>query len=57
MTDLDIIKKIENELSIELEQSRKIEWSSKGYTLNQNGQVTGLAQLRQLKFFSFNFAA
>jgi len=42
MTDLDIIKQIEKELNIKLEKLDEIEFSSKGYTLNQNGQVTGL---------------
>jgi internalin A len=42
MTDLDIIKQIEKELNIKLEKLDKIEWGSRGYTLNQNGQVTGL---------------
>jgi len=41
MTDLDIIKQIEKELNIKLEKLDEIP-EEKGYTLNQNGQVTGL---------------
>lgn len=44
MTDLEIIKQIEKELNVKLEKCNKIEWNRKGYTLNQNGQVTGLDQ-------------
>ena len=42
MTDLDIIKQIEKELNVKLKKLDEIEWDSKGYTLNQNGQVTNL---------------
>jgi internalin A len=42
MTDLDIIKQIEKELNVELKKLNKIVANSIGYTLNQNGQVTGL---------------
>ena len=42
MTDLDIIKQIEKQLNVKLEKLDKIEFGSKGYALNQNGQVTGL---------------
>jgi len=43
MTDLDIVKNIEKELNVKLEKLDKIEWWGRnGYTLNQNGQVTGL---------------
>ena len=41
MTDLDIIKQIEQELNVKLEKVYRIGYG-KGYTLNQNGQVTGL---------------
>ena len=41
MTDLDIIKQIEKELDVKLDKKDEIE-HSKGYTLNENGQVTGL---------------
>ncbi len=42
MTDLDIIKQIEKALNVKLEKLEKIEWDSKGYTINQNKQVIGL---------------
>ena len=42
MTDLDIIKQIEKELNIKLEKLDGMKFGSEGYTLNQNGQVTGL---------------
>ena len=42
MTDLDIIKQIEKELNVKLEKLDEIKWNSKGYTLNQHGQVSGL---------------
>jgi hypothetical protein len=43
MTDLEIIKRIEKELKIKLEKVDIITWTNKGYTLNQNGSVTGLS--------------
>ncbi|MFC1825388.1 leucine-rich repeat domain-containing protein, partial [Thermodesulfobacteriota bacterium] len=45
MTNLDIINQIEKELNVNLKISNKIEYDSKGDTLNQNGQVTGLVLL------------
>jgi hypothetical protein len=42
MSDLKFIKQIEKELNIKLEKLDEISWTSKGYTLNQNGQVIGL---------------
>jgi Leucine-rich repeat (LRR) protein/GTPase SAR1 family protein len=42
MTDLEIIRQIEKKLDVKLNKLDKIEWDSKGYTLNQEGQVTGL---------------
>jgi len=42
MSDLDIIKKIENELKIKFGKLEEIKWDSKGYTLNRNSKVTGL---------------
>ena len=42
MNDLDIIKQIEKELDIELKQLDTIAWNSKGYTVNESEQVTGL---------------
>jgi len=46
MTDLDIIKQIETELNIKLRESGEIGYSpnakAKAYTLNKEGQVTGL---------------
>ena len=43
MTDLDIIKQIEEELKEILVKLNEIERWRKGYTLNQNGQVSGLS--------------
>lgn len=43
MLDLDIIKEIEIELRTKLEELDKIKWNSKGYTLNNNGQVIALS--------------
>lgn len=43
MTDLDIIKQIEKELNIKLKKLDKIKWHKKSYSINQNGQVTGLS--------------
>ncbi|PKK82129.1 MAG: hypothetical protein CVT49_15375, partial [candidate division Zixibacteria bacterium HGW-Zixibacteria-1] len=42
MSDLGIIKQIEKELKIKLERLVKVEWNSKGYTLDEKGKVTGL---------------
>jgi len=42
MTDLEIIRQIEKELNVKLKKLDKIEWRSKGYTLNQEGQVIGI---------------
>ena len=42
MTDLDIIEQIEKKLKVKLEKLDKIEWSSRGYILNSDGQVRGL---------------
>ena len=41
MSDLDIIKQIEKELNIKFEKLEDINYG-RGYTLNQNGQVTGI---------------
>jgi internalin A len=49
MKDLDIIKQIEKELNVELKESDH----KKGYTLNQNGQVTGLC-LKDCKIKNLN---
>jgi GTPase SAR1 family protein len=46
MTDLEIIGQIEKELNVKLEKLDEIKWNNKGYTLNQNGQVTGLGLYR-----------
>ena len=43
MTNLYIIKQIENKLNIKLELLDVINWDSKGYTLNQSEQVTSLS--------------
>ena len=43
MSDLDIIKQIEKELDIALEELETMEWNSKGYIINEKGQVVGLA--------------
>jgi internalin A len=42
MTEIDVLKQLEKELKIELFELDEIEWESIGYTLNRNGQVTGL---------------
>ena len=42
MNDLDIIKQIEKELKVDLEKLDKIKWNSRGYILNQDGQVKDL---------------
>jgi len=36
------IQQIEKELNIKLEKLEKIEWTSKGYMLNEKGHITGL---------------
>ena len=41
MNDLNIIRKIEKELKIELIEVDKI-WCAEGFTRNKNGFVTGL---------------
>ena len=41
MTDLQIIKQIEEELNIKLEEVDEIILHTKGYTINNNGFVTG----------------
>jgi Leucine-rich repeat (LRR) protein len=46
MTDLDLIHQIEKELNVTLEPLDKIKWNSRGYTLNQSGQVAGLGLYR-----------
>jgi len=46
MTDLDIIRQIEKERAVWLEKLDEIVWNRKGYTVNQNGQVTGLGLSR-----------
>jgi len=42
MTDLEIIRQIEKELNVKLKKSDEIEWKSRSYTLNQEGQVIGI---------------
>ena len=42
MIALDILKQIETELNIKLEKSDGIAYFSKAYTLDKEGQVTGL---------------
>ena len=42
MTDLYIIERIEKELNLNLVKLDKIGFDSKGYTLNEKGQLTGL---------------
>ncbi len=42
MTDLDIIKQIEKILKVKLKKLNRIVYTSKGYILNQNGQITGI---------------
>lgn len=41
MNDLDTIKQLEKILQIELGELEEIDWDSRGYTINQNGQATG----------------
>jgi len=41
--DRDIIQHIEEALNIKLEQLDTIAWNSRGYLLNEEGQVVGLA--------------
>jgi len=42
MTDLDIIKLIEKELNIKLENLDALKWDSSGYILDKNKLITGL---------------
>ncbi|NTW50168.1 MAG: TIR domain-containing protein [Chlorobiales bacterium] len=42
MTDIEILKKIEKKLKISLTEIDNLERMERGYTLNQQGQVTGL---------------
>jgi len=42
MTDLERLKILEKEIGQPLEQVEEIEWGTKGYTLNEVGEVTGL---------------
>jgi len=42
MTDLEIIRQIEKELDVKLDKLDEIKWNSKGYTLNQDGQIIGI---------------
>ncbi len=46
MTDIEIVKQIEKEINIPLQQVSKIEWSTAGYTLNNKGHVAGLGLFR-----------
>ena len=41
MTDLDVIKQLEEELKVRLEQSDEIEYRA-AYTLDEKGQVSGV---------------
>lgn len=43
MTDLDIVKEIEKELGVELEEVDVIEWNTRGYTLNSEYNLTALS--------------
>ena len=42
MTDLQIIKQIEQELNIKLKEINKIDSYIKGYTLNKQAEIMGL---------------
>jgi small GTP-binding protein len=42
MSELDIIKQIEEILNVKLEKLSEFKWNSKGYILNRNREVTGL---------------
>jgi len=41
--DLKAIQQIEKKLGVKLKKIDKIEWDSRSYILNENGQVTGLS--------------
>jgi Leucine-rich repeat (LRR) protein len=43
MTDIEIIKELEKKLPRKLKQLEHITWFSKGYMLNENGEVTHLS--------------
>ena len=52
MTDLQIIKQIEKELSIELKELDVIDWNSIGYTLSKENKVSGFGLYKhQVKDF------
>ena len=53
MSDLDIIKKIEEELNVKLEKLQESSWSIRGYILNKNGQVKSL-KLYECNINNFN---